>query len=122
MASVIIAGVGSYAPARVLTNQELSKMVDTSDEWIVTRSGIRERRIAAPDEACSENAEPSVEPSSPKVPAVNVPAANSESFHAASVTAAPTPRTTPPARSALIIRERRRRTSLSVAASSTASM
>ena len=54
MASVIIAGVGSYAPARVLTNQELSKMVDTSDEWIVTRSGIRERRIAAPDEACSD--------------------------------------------------------------------
>ncbi|MDQ5979994.1 MAG: 3-oxoacyl-[acyl-carrier-protein] synthase, partial [Verrucomicrobiota bacterium] len=53
MASVIIAGVGSYAPARVLTNEELSKTVDTSDEWIRTRSGIRERRIAAPDEACS---------------------------------------------------------------------
>jgi 3-oxoacyl-[acyl-carrier-protein] synthase-3 len=54
MASVIIAGVGSYAPARVLTNHELSKMVDTSDEWIVSRSGIRERRIAAEDEACSD--------------------------------------------------------------------
>ena len=45
--SVIIAGVGSYAPARVLTNEELSKTVETSDEWIRTRSGIRERRIAA---------------------------------------------------------------------------
>jgi 3-oxoacyl-[acyl-carrier-protein] synthase-3 len=54
MASVIIAGVGSYAPAKVLTNEDLSKMVDTTDEWIRTRSGIRERHIAAPDEACSD--------------------------------------------------------------------
>jgi 3-oxoacyl-[acyl-carrier-protein] synthase-3 len=54
MASVIIAGVGSYAPPKILTNQDLSKMVDTSDEWIFSRSGIRERRIAAPDEACSD--------------------------------------------------------------------
>lgn len=54
MASVIIAGVGSYAPERILTNAELSQTVDTSDEWIVSRSGIRERRIAAPDEACSD--------------------------------------------------------------------
>ena len=54
MASVIIAGVGSYVPAKVLTNDELSKLVDTSDEWIRTRSGIRERRIAAPDEATSD--------------------------------------------------------------------
>ncbi|HWA27286.1 MAG TPA: beta-ketoacyl-ACP synthase III [Lacunisphaera sp.] len=54
MASVIIAGVGSYAPAKVLTNHDLSKIVDTSDEWIFTRSGIRERRIAAADEACSD--------------------------------------------------------------------
>jgi 3-oxoacyl-[acyl-carrier-protein] synthase-3 len=54
MASVIIAGVGSYAPPKVLTNHDLSKMVDTSDEWIFTRSGIRERRIAADDEACSD--------------------------------------------------------------------
>ena len=56
MASVIIAGVGSYAPARILTNEELSKTVDTSDEWIRTRSGIRERRIAAEGEACSDMA------------------------------------------------------------------
>ncbi len=54
MASVIIAGVGSYAPAKVLTNADLSKIVDTSDEWIFTRSGIRERHIAAADEACSD--------------------------------------------------------------------
>src|SRR4051794_109109 len=50
MASVIIAGVGSYAPKRILTNEDLSKMVDTSDEWIRTRSGIRERHIAADDQ------------------------------------------------------------------------
>jgi 3-oxoacyl-[acyl-carrier-protein] synthase-3 len=56
MASVIIAGVGSYAPARIVTNEELSKTVDTTDEWIRSRSGIRERRIAAPDEACSDMA------------------------------------------------------------------
>lgn len=54
MASVIIAGVGSYAPPRVLTNEELSKTVDTSDEWIRTRSGIRERHIAGDDEAASD--------------------------------------------------------------------
>jgi len=54
MASVIIAGVGSYVPSRVVTNEELSKLVDTSDEWIRTRSGIRERHIAAADEATSD--------------------------------------------------------------------
>jgi len=54
MASVVIAGVGSYAPARILTNDDLSKIVDTSDEWIRSRSGIRERRIAAADEATSD--------------------------------------------------------------------
>jgi 3-oxoacyl-[acyl-carrier-protein] synthase-3 len=54
MASVIIAGVGSYAPARILTNEDLTKIVDTSDEWIRTRSGIRERHIAGPEEATSD--------------------------------------------------------------------
>ena len=54
MPSVIIAGVGSYAPARVLTNAELSTMVDTTDEWIHSRSGIRERHIAAENEATSD--------------------------------------------------------------------
>ncbi|KAB8313308.1 ketoacyl-ACP synthase III [Erwinia endophytica] len=45
-----IIGTGSYLPEQVRTNADLEKMVETSDEWIVTRTGIRERRIAAPDE------------------------------------------------------------------------
>lgn len=45
-----IIGTGSYLPEQVRTNAVLEKMVDTSDEWIVTRTGIRERRIAGPDE------------------------------------------------------------------------
>lgn len=51
---VRIAGVGGYAPARVMTNHDLEGMVETSDEWITTRTGIKERRIAAPDEASSD--------------------------------------------------------------------
>jgi len=50
MTNALITGWGMYAPSRVLTNDELSRMVETSDEWIVTRTGIRERRIAADDE------------------------------------------------------------------------
>ena len=49
-ANAVITGWGMYAPLRVMTNEELSTMVDTSDEWIVSRTGIRERRIAADDE------------------------------------------------------------------------
>ena len=49
-----ITGVGSYLPERVLTNAELERMVNTTDDWIATRTGIRERRIAAPDEATSD--------------------------------------------------------------------
>lgn len=49
-----ISGVGSYVPARILTNAELEKMVDTSDEWIITRTGIRERRLAAKGEFTSD--------------------------------------------------------------------
>lgn len=49
-----ILATGSYVPERVLTNAELEKMVDTTDEWILTRTGIRERRIARPDEATSD--------------------------------------------------------------------
>lgn len=45
-----IIGTGSYLPSQVRTNADLEKMVETTDEWIVTRTGIRERRIAAPDE------------------------------------------------------------------------
>src|SRR6266850_4017464 len=51
-----IAAVGSYVPKRVLTNADLEKIVDTSDEWIVSRTGIKERRIAAPNEYTSDMA------------------------------------------------------------------
>ncbi|WP_436641029.1 beta-ketoacyl-ACP synthase III [Microbaculum sp. FT89] len=50
----VVRGTGSYLPARVMTNDELSRMVDTSDEWIVQRSGIRERHIAADGEVTSD--------------------------------------------------------------------
>ena len=49
-----IAGTGSYVPEKVLTNADLEKLVDTSDEWILSRTGIRERRIAADDESTSD--------------------------------------------------------------------
>lgn len=51
-----IIGTGSYMPEKVLTNDDLSKIVDTSDEWITTRTGIRERRIAAEGQATSDMA------------------------------------------------------------------
>jgi len=51
-----ILGTGHYVPARVLSNHDLERTVDTSDAWIVERTGIRERRIAAPDEASSDMA------------------------------------------------------------------
>jgi 3-oxoacyl-[acyl-carrier-protein] synthase-3 len=51
-----ISGVGSYVPARILTNADLEKMVDTSDEWITTRTGIKERRVAARNEYTSDMA------------------------------------------------------------------
>ena len=50
----VVLGCGSYLPQRVLTNQELAKSVDTSDEWIVQRTGIRERHVAAPGEHTSD--------------------------------------------------------------------
>src|SRR5476651_1473205 len=49
-----ITGVGSYVPERILTNAELEKMVATTDEWITTRTGIKERRIAAANEFTSD--------------------------------------------------------------------
>lgn len=49
-----IVGVGEYLPKKVLTNADLEKMVETSDEWIITRTGIKERRIASSSEACSD--------------------------------------------------------------------
>ena len=51
-----ILGVGKYLPEHVLTNADLEKMVDTTDEWITTRTGIKERRIAADGEATSDMA------------------------------------------------------------------
>jgi 3-oxoacyl-[acyl-carrier-protein] synthase-3 len=53
-----IKGTGMAVPDRVLTNADLEKMVDTKDEWILTRTGIRERRIAGPDESLSTFAVP----------------------------------------------------------------
>jgi len=49
-----IIGLGSYLPAKILTNQDLEGMVDTSDEWIISRTGMHERRLAAPDEFPSD--------------------------------------------------------------------
>ncbi len=46
---VSITGLGAYAPDRVLTNADLETLVDTSNDWIIERTGIRERRIAADD-------------------------------------------------------------------------
>ena len=45
--SVKISGTGSYLPDKILSNEDLEKIVDTLDEWITTRTGIKERRIAA---------------------------------------------------------------------------
>jgi 3-oxoacyl-[acyl-carrier-protein] synthase-3 len=54
MKKVGILGVGEYLPTKVLTNADLEKMVDTSDEWIVTRTGIKERRLVSKQEATSD--------------------------------------------------------------------
>src|SRR5581483_5642802 len=56
-----ITGLGTCVPERVVSNDELAQYVDTSDEWIVERTGIRERRIAAEDEALSDIALPAAE-------------------------------------------------------------
>lgn len=49
-----IIGTGKYVPERILSNKELEEMVETNDEWIVTRTGIKERRLASPEEATSD--------------------------------------------------------------------
>jgi len=56
-----ITGLGTYAPERVMTNDELAQYVDTSDEWILERTGIRERRFAAEDEALTDIALPAAQ-------------------------------------------------------------
>src|SRR3954451_4519122 len=55
---ISITGLGAYVPDRVLTNDELETLVDTSNEWIMERTGIRERRIAAPEQALTDLALP----------------------------------------------------------------
>ncbi|WP_025678390.1 ketoacyl-ACP synthase III [Paenibacillus massiliensis] len=57
----IITAIGAYVPERILSNADLEKLVDTSDEWIVQRTGMRERRIAAEDEFVSDLATRAVE-------------------------------------------------------------
>ena len=52
--TVSIAGTGVYLPEKIVTNDDLSKIVDTNDEWIYTRTGMRERRIARDDQATSD--------------------------------------------------------------------
>ncbi len=49
-----ITGTGSYAPKKIITNHDLEKLVNTSDEWITERTGIKERRIAEKDESTSD--------------------------------------------------------------------
>ena len=52
--SVGIKGLGYYVPEKVMTNFDFEKIIDTSDEWIRTRTGIEERRFAAPEQATSD--------------------------------------------------------------------
>ena len=59
--AVSITGLGCYVPDRIVTNDELAQHVDTSDEWIVARTGIRERRMAAPEQALSDLALPAAQ-------------------------------------------------------------
>ena len=54
MKNTAIIGTGSYLPEKVLTNVDIEKFLDTSDEWIYTRTGIRERHVAAKDQATSD--------------------------------------------------------------------
>ncbi|MEI7767634.1 MAG: 3-oxoacyl-ACP synthase, partial [Phycisphaerae bacterium] len=57
----IITGTGSYAPERLLTNDDLQKLVDTNDEWIVQRTGMKSRHIATPEQATSDLALPAAQ-------------------------------------------------------------
>src|SRR5688500_9848912 len=54
--AIRVVGLGAYLPEHVMTNEEWSNYVDTSDEWITTRTGIKRRRIAAPDETTTDMA------------------------------------------------------------------
>jgi len=61
MTRAYISGFGAYAPKRIVTNADLERMVDTNDEWIVQRSGIRERHLAEDGEATSDLAVPAAQ-------------------------------------------------------------
>ncbi len=61
MVRAVLTGLGTYVPERVLSNQDLERMVDTNDEWIVSRTGIKERRLAREDEATSDMAHQAAE-------------------------------------------------------------
>ena len=50
----VVLGCGSYLPSRIVSNDELARSVETTDDWIVQRTGIRERHIAAPGELTSD--------------------------------------------------------------------
>jgi 3-oxoacyl-[acyl-carrier-protein] synthase-3 len=54
MPAAILSGIGSYAPEARITNRDLERIVQTNDEWIVSHTGMRERRMAAPDQASSD--------------------------------------------------------------------
>ena len=51
-----ILGTGSYVPEKILTNQDLAKKMETTDEWIISRTGIKERRVLEEDKSCSDMA------------------------------------------------------------------
>lgn len=88
---VTIAGTGSYLPEKVLTNDDLAKIVDTSDEWITTRTGIRERRIAADGEHTSDLA---VKAATKALEQAQIPASEIELIIVATITPdTPTPAT-----------------------------
>ena len=89
--SAIITGTGMSVPSRVMTNRDLEEIVDTSDEWIQTRTGIRERRIAMPHEAVSDFA---LEASRNALEMAGVPAGDIDLIICATVTPdAPIPAT-----------------------------
>ena len=88
---VTIAGTGSYLPKKFLTNDDLAKIVDTSDEWITTRTGIKERRIAAKDEFTSDMAAKAAEQA---LEQANIAAADIQLIIVATITPdTPTPAT-----------------------------
>lgn len=83
MKKIKILSTGSYLPPKVLTNFDLEKMVDTSDEWITTRTGIKERRISAPEVATSDLC---VEAAKACLNKVNFPVDNLDTIIVATVT------------------------------------